>query len=92
MVAPAAGYPAPQTQPEGVGVSTGRAGCFVFDGNRVTMTDREGKPYRSLDHLVGKREQIMRDSKPKCLGCLEVDDEIEFGRLFHRNVAGLCAA
>jgi hypothetical protein len=38
----------------------------------------------SFDHLVSKHEQIMRDCKPKCVGCLEVDNELVFDRLLDR--------
>src|SRR5262249_15036217 len=31
----------------------------------------------SLDHLVGEREQPVRNLEPKCLGGLEVDDHLE---------------
>jgi hypothetical protein len=31
----------------------------------------------------------MRNSKPERLGGLEIDDEIEFGRLLDRDVGGL---
>ena len=42
-----------------------------------------------FDHLVGKHEYVMRNSKPERFGGLEIDDEIEFGRLLDRQVAGL---
>jgi hypothetical protein len=40
----------------------------------------------SLDHLVSKHEQIMRDGKPKRIGCLEVDNELVFDRLLDRQI------
>ena len=45
----------------------------------------------SFDHLVGEREQRRRDGEAKGLGGLEIDDEIELGRLLDRDIAGLRA-
>src|SRR5215472_4546254 len=48
-------------------------------------------PFTSFDHLVGKREQLGRDFDAQCLCGGEVDDQIEFGPKFDRQVAGLFA-
>src|SRR5437867_5093974 len=45
----------------------------------------------SLDHLVCAQQQRLRDREPERLGGLEVDHELELGRLFHRKLAGLRA-
>src|SRR5205085_10511843 len=45
----------------------------------------------SLDHLVGDGEQPWRKAQAECFGGVEVDHEIEFGRLHHRQVRGLRA-
>src|SRR6266568_2082375 len=45
----------------------------------------------SLDHLVRAQQQRLRDREPKRLGGLEVDHELELGRLFHGKLAGLRA-
>jgi len=37
-----------------------------------------------FDHLVSEQEQGLRNCDAQRLGSLEVDDEIEFGRLLHR--------
>src|SRR5262245_31411271 len=45
----------------------------------------------SLDHLVGELLEIERNLEAKRLGGLEVDHQLERGRLHHRQVAGLGA-
>ena len=45
-----------------------------------------------FDHLVGEHEQVMRNGEAECIGGLEVDNEIEFGRLLDRDIARLCPA
>ena len=42
----------------------------------------------SFDHLVGGSLQRQRHGDAKRLRGLEIDDELEFGRLLHRKVAG----
>jgi hypothetical protein len=46
----------------------------------------------SLDHLVGTSEEGRRHFQAKRLGGLQIDDEIELGRLLDREVSGLCSA
>jgi hypothetical protein len=43
----------------------------------------------SFDHLVGERKQVRWYSKAERFGGLEVDDELEFRRLHHRQVSRL---
>src|SRR5262249_42373535 len=43
----------------------------------------------SLDHLVGAGEQRRRDRKPKRLCSVKVDNQIELGRLYNRQVCRL---
>ena len=39
---------------------------------------------RSLDHLIGNHEQIVRYGQAKCLCCPQIDDHLEFGGLHDR--------
>src|SRR6516162_2988374 len=42
-----------------------------------------------FDHLVGEQQERLRDRQAKGLGSREIDDEIEFGRLLHRQFSRL---
>ena len=44
----------------------------------------------SFDHLVGPQQERFRDCETKRLGGRQIDDQIEFGWLFDRNVGRLC--
>jgi hypothetical protein len=44
-----------------------------------------------LDHLVGACEQRGRDGEAERLRGLDIDDKLEFGRLFDRQIAGIGA-
>ena len=55
------------------------------------MQQRASTKLRLLDHLVGATGQRKRDSDAKRLGGLEVDDQLNFGDLLHRQVGGLLA-
>jgi hypothetical protein len=44
-----------------------------------------------FDHLIGAGKQRWRHSQTEGLGGLEVDDELELGRQFNRQVGGPCA-
>ena len=39
---------------------------------------------RLFDHFIGAGEQIVRNCKAERLGSLEIDDQLELGRQYHR--------
>ena len=45
-----------------------------------------------FDDIVGERDELIRNGEAKHLGSLEVDDQIEFGRLLERYVSRLRSA
>ena len=45
----------------------------------------------SFDDLVGTGEDRRRHGETKRLSGLEIDDQLEFGRLLHRQIGGLLA-
>jgi hypothetical protein len=49
------------------------------------------QPRPSLDHLVGGSEQRRGDCDAKCLGCLEVDHEVELGWQLYGQIGRLFA-
>src|SRR5215467_10026171 len=44
-----------------------------------------------FDHLVGEREELCWNFKPKGVCSLEIEGEHEFGWLLHRKIGGLRA-
>src|SRR6266571_1143686 len=63
--------------------------CNADDGVRLMKGLPASEPL--LDHLIGAREQRRRYIDSECPGGLEVDDELEPGRLHHREVGRLGA-
>src|SRR5678815_539554 len=45
----------------------------------------------SLDHLIGADQHALWDCEAEGLGCLQVDHELELGRLLERDVTRLRA-
>src|SRR5262249_25718749 len=63
-----------------------------FDQTAVWHSDAaRGPSTPSLDHLVGAGEQRRRHVEAEGSGSLGVDDQLEFRRLYHRQVRGLGA-
>src|SRR5206468_4630979 len=84
---------------------SGRARCcrgsrspaspFVGRGGRAPPSARRPAPASargvSFDDLVGAAKDRLRNGQPQRLGSLEVDDQLEFGRLLDRQVGRLGA-
>ena len=45
----------------------------------------------SPNHLVRPRQHVRRNRQADLIGRFEVDNELEFPRLLHRKIGGLCA-
>src|SRR6516162_10439975 len=67
----------------------------TFAGTHRTAVSCQKLPYAVhhtvmlLDHLVGYREHVRRDSEAKRLGSLHVDDQLKLARLHDRQVRWL---
>src|SRR5215475_4917956 len=70
---------------------TTRATTSVVPPAANATTVEPPSRFTSFDHLVSNREQLGGNFKAKCLGRLEVDHELELGRLHHRQVGRLLA-
>src|ERR1700730_3716230 len=57
----------------------------------LTQCSKEGGPNPSFDHLVSAREQHRWHVDAEQPRRLQVDDELEFGRLLDRKIGGLLA-
>ena len=47
--------------------------------------------FQSLDHLVGAQQDARGHRKAECPCCLQIDHQLELGRLLHRKVSCLSA-
>ena len=54
------------------------------EGKTACQFARKPAPRRLLDDLVGTSEESGWDREAECVGGLEVDDQLEFGRLLDR--------
>ena len=75
---------------------TGIAGCCALaaSGHAAAAPPRRvmnSRRHGSFDHLVGDGEQRGRHVDAERPGRLQVDDELELGRLQHRQVGRLLA-
>src|SRR2546427_2333718 len=68
-----------------------QAGAAPYLGRTSTGWIAPACLAHSLDHLVGKRKQLVRHREAERLGGFEIDDQLELGRLFDRKLAGICA-
>src|SRR3984893_5062920 len=56
--------------------------CVAAKRRYVPLADVSNRSKEPLfDHLVGEREQLVRNLEPERLGGLEIDDQLELGRL-----------
>src|SRR5437899_12906231 len=44
-----------------------------------------------LDHLIRPQQKRLRNRQSECLGCLQVDGQLELRRLLHGKIGGLGA-
>src|SRR5437667_9017217 len=66
------------------------SGRYPLLGPDLHRLDRTSLRLAHLfDHLVGQRQQPVRNGEADRLGGLEIDHQIELGRLQHRQVGGL---
>src|SRR5262249_37062443 len=80
----------PTDEPSSAVGNCGHAVAYV-QGSYVPIAAVNGRSNKAplFDHLVSAGEQRRRNLNPKRLRCNQVDDEIELGRLLHRQVARL---
>jgi hypothetical protein len=67
----------------------GPAGQDAGGGAREEERRRPSWRAALFNHLVGAQEERFRDRQPKCLRGLEIDNQLELGRLHDRQVSGL---
>src|SRR5262249_55962599 len=61
-----------------------------FDQTAVWHSDAaRGPSTPSFDHLVGARQECLRDRKAECLGGLEIDDQLDLHLLLDRQIGWL---
>ena len=73
-------------------------GCLLYPRKRtsglsgdMSALGQERTLHDSLDHLIGNQLKITSKGKPQGFRCIQIDDQLEFGRLLHRQFGGLGA-
>jgi hypothetical protein len=72
--------------PVGALASCGHLAASVVVSNVPNWRPEQVQQVQLLDHLVGKREQLVGNRQAERFGSLQIDNEGELGRLFDRKV------
>jgi hypothetical protein len=73
--------------PIAIGIMPTTMAAAVIKTGRISFAWR----LRSLDHLVGKGKQRRWKREVERFRRLEIEHQLEFGRLLNRQIAGFCA-
>ena len=82
---------APGVEPGSEDMDLWRVSLHPREGERGGERARRRCDTELFDHLIRPQQQRRRDGEAEGAGGLEVDDQLEFGRLLDRDVVRLCA-